>query len=255
MKAPDLLRNRKVRLALLAALCLVTLWQVKRQWEHVGPSEASVMNIEIPPPQWNSEGKVLGNPQNAIDDLGKLHKCFLIYREKFKRYPANPIELLGDMGSHYRDYGLAKAADAKSIFTNPDTANSTSPTLRAHPNQVLIYSFAPKRFDGQAIGSPKPRGKRDVLAFTDLYYFPNDTVNWNNIANSTMNPVGFYIVLWDDGRIEKIAFDKVLYVPQGKNNWGLGFPNQAGLPQNTKSYDEFNRNSPTYRIWKRSRSQ
>ncbi len=54
-----------------------------------------------------------------------------------------------------------------------------------------------------------------------------------------MNPVGFYVVLWDDGSVEKIPYYQRLYVPKPNSEWVMAFPGQAGLPKNTLTYDQF----------------
>jgi hypothetical protein len=50
--------------------------------------------------------------------------------------------------------------------------------------------------------------------------------------------VGFYLILWDNGSIERVAYDEVLYIPQDKG-FSLGFRKQAGLPSGCITYEEF----------------
>ena len=249
------MNNRKVRYLLLAVLCIVTFIQIRRQWQHKElQSQVRGTDPANFPAEFNSHGKILGNPQNAISDLQKIYHACLVYREKFKRYPPSGMALLIDMESRLKDYGLTNPNQANLILTNPDVVNSADPMRRDAGNitKYLCYKFSRSRFDGQTVGSPKASGVRDVLAYTDIYYFPNSHVEWEHIDSSSMNPVGFYVVLWDNGQVEKIPFDKALYVPISKNTWQLGFPGQAGLTKGTKTFDEFNLKIPSYRKWKRT---
>lgn len=214
-----------------------------------------VIDALNPPEQWDSGGKVLGNPQNAVEDLQQIYKVITVFRTRFNRYPTSSMELQNDMVRNLGTYGYSAKDQIKTVFTNPDVIHSPNPIFRQNPSAVIPYQMPSTRFDGQPISAPKPQGQRDVLAMTNLYYFPNTKVNWTNFDASTRNPVGFYVVLWDDGQVEKIPFDKALYVPQDnkeQGSWGFGFPGQAGLNPGVKTYDEFNKDDPTYKKWKRA---
>lgn len=253
----NILSSRKVRVLLLLGLCIFTFVKVRTQqpWKSKHLTEEERTRDLEQMPQWDSKGKVLGNPQNAIDDLQKLYLCMQTFHKIFKRYPESEIELINHMGTHLPLYGLANQAEVRAITSNPDMIYSWVPYFRQNPKTVIAYTFRNKRFDGQPVGSPRPQGQRDVLASTNLYYFPNTKMDWKNIKASTMNPVGFYVVLWDDGQVEKVPFDKVLQVPKGNNEWTTGFPGQAGLPEGTKTFDEFNRDGINYQNWKRAQAQ
>jgi hypothetical protein len=54
-----------------------------------------------------------------------------------------------------------------------------------------------------------------------------------------MNPVGFYVVLWDDGSVERIQYDRVLRVPKTASEYTIAFPGQAGIPRSAMTYDQF----------------
>lgn len=256
MRVPGFMHSRKVRFVLLLGLCVLTLVQVRMQWKAQRQPRGLTINLSNPPPQWDSGGKVLGNPQNAVSDLEALYKCLLVFRKKFNRYPSDIMELHNDVVPHFRDYGFSSRDEANAIFTNPDVIDRNfPPSFLQHPETIIAYHMDAKRFNGQMVGSLKPPGQHDVLMWTDLYYFPNQNVNWTKFEASTMNPVGFYVVLWDDGRVEKVPFDKTLYVPRPNQVWTTGFPGQAGLPPGCKTFDEFNRNNASYRNWKRTQAQ
>jgi hypothetical protein len=86
-------------------------------------------------------------------------------------------------------------------------------------------------------------GTRDALAYTATYYHHNYPIREEK--QTLANPVGFYLVLWDNGEIEKVPYDQVLYVfekpdveEQGVTTFPV-FPRQASVPYNSLIYEEF----------------
>ncbi|MDF2441646.1 MAG: hypothetical protein JWN98_2630 [Abditibacteriota bacterium] len=248
-----LAQGRGARVVLLLALCTFTAIQARMRWQlQQRPDNGAYLRSQ---PQWDSGGKILGNPQNAVSDLKAMHQALRIFHQRFKRYPQSSMELLNDMGPNHRIYGFASAAKSREIFANPDMIHSSVAMFRQRPADIIAYQMPAKRFDGRPIGSSKPHGQRDVVAWTELYYFPNIKVNWEGMDASTMNPVGFYVVLWDDGEVEKVPFDKALSVPQPNKEWKTGFPGQAGLIAGTKTFLEMNRNNIIYQNWQRTQDR
>jgi hypothetical protein len=79
-------------------------------------------------------------------------------------------------------------------------------------------------------------GSREVLAYTSLYY--HEQIRRFNGVKDTIDPVGFYIVVWNDGTVEKMPYDQVLYVkdPQTGRMY-KGFTGQAGTA-NAETFDQ-----------------
>lgn len=89
-----------------------------------------------------------------------------------------------------------------------------------------------KRPDGSRVGTAKRAGTRDVLAYTNIFVT-------NRKFSGGWRSVGDYLVLWDDGRVARIASDKALRVPaydvigeapSEPGTMQIAFPEQAGLP-------------------------
>lgn len=153
------------------------------------------------------------------------------------------MEVSNELWLYPQSYGFSDAREASFVLHNPDSKYADAEPARRFPKTFVPYYIPKTRPDGSAIGDPKPTGTRDVLVLTRLYYHENRRVFSGH--RSTSNPVGFYIVLWDNGQVEKVSYDQVLYVPQGSyvprgsSSFTNAFPGQAGVPKNFLSYDSF----------------
>jgi len=204
---------------------------------------------------YDTHGRVPGDPQNGVNGLKRMYQLILEYRRKNGgRYPTDEKALFLNIIRSPQAYGFRDIKDFLAKMNNPDSRFSDSEGLRRAPG-AIPYSFSITRFDGTKIGTPKAAGTRDVLGQTGLYYHQNEVIYPSRPF--TMKPVGFYEVLWDDGSVEKIPYDKTLQVPvndptvsQTRKKYHLspgtpvlstrlGFPGQAGLPPGTLSFKDF----------------
>ena len=204
---------------------------------------------------YDTHGRVPGDPQNGVNGLKRMYQLMLEYRRKNGgRYPTDETVLFLDIVRSPQEYGFRDVKDFLAKMNNPDSRFSDSEGLRRAPG-AIPYSFSRARFDGTMVGTPKAPGTRDVFGRTNLYYHENKVIYPNKPF--TMKPVGFYEVLWDDGSVEKIPYDKTLQVPvndptvsQTRKKYHLspgtpvlstrlGFPGQAGLPPGTLSFKDF----------------
>lgn len=230
----QVLQDRKARIVLLLALVAFTLFRVTTQLKRTQQERHGSLEAV---PEYDTGGKVPGNPANAEKDLKLIYKSINIYRAKNGgRYPASQMDLFSAVGSSPQAYGFKNRDEAHAAFTNPDARYSDSPVERASPDHFVAYRIKNKRPDGLPIGSPKPSNTRDVLAVTSVYRHVN--VKRQN-GRPSSHPVGFYVVLWDDGKIQKVPYDQELLVPKRKKEWATAFPGQAGLPSGTLTYDQF----------------
>lgn len=189
-------------------------------------------------------GTIPGDPNNAIEDMKVIYRLIGIYRQKHQNYP-NCDELLKDIRASLKEYGFDTYEEAWQFFINPDSKYSDSSYDRKYPDKVVPYILLDKRLDGSPIGSPTAPGTKDVLISTSLYTHRN--IRHYPGPRSTENPVGFWIVMWADGEIQKVPYDQILYAPkgrepdepQGRKSHAFVFPGQAGLPANTKTYDQY----------------
>jgi hypothetical protein len=94
-----------------------------------------------------------------------------------------------------------------------------------------------KRPDGMPAGGAKQPGKKNLLAYTEIYNYRNN--RYPNNKPSTSNPVGYYVLLWDDGTITQVPYNQIILVRTGKNTFSEAFPGQADVPSDTINYDQF----------------
>ena len=244
------LSNRLVRsLALLSLLALIGF----NIWTRRAVSQVSNVQARVIPPEGvidnDTGGKVPGDPANAEEDFMKIYAAIQTYRDQHDgKYP-NTGQILESYLNAKSNRNFHTSEEAKSaseiaikeaygILLNPDAKYSDNPATRKIPDQSSVYDIYTQRPDGTSLGNP-PSGKKDVLAMTSLYVHQN--VRQLPGQKSKSNPVGFYVVLWNNGTIQKIAYDQVLYVPKGSGDFTTAFPGQAGVPANALTYDEFYR--------------
>lgn len=238
-----LLRSRGFRICSLCVLVVLTLFQVKRQWtQETQASKDQSIPLEGKVPEIDTAGKVPGDPANAIEDMKLIHSLVGIYRAKHGGNPKTCNVLLEDIDKRPKDYGMKSQRQAAALFLNPDTRYSDLGFMRNNPNNSFPYTIYTKRLDGTPYGGPKAPGTRDISVMTDLYAHKN--IRHFKGSRSTSNPVGFYIVMWDDGQVEKIPYDKELFVPlpnqgDGFKRHAFALPGQAGVPTGALTYDEF----------------
>ena len=180
----------------------------------------------------NTHGLVPGDPKNGI----RVLQHFWILRNKY-------IYITGDMHTtirkiteysnnhdHLIRLGFSSEKDFMKYLSNPDNIYSDDDIARKHPD--AIFTYMPNQ-----LWCEKPEsGKRNVVACIDTYIHKN--IHFLGHEQNTLNPVGFYQVLWDDGQIEAISYDKVVYFG-GPPRFTEGFRGQCGVPDDAISYDEW----------------
>lgn len=196
----------------------------------------------IPPEGYcfnDTKGEVPGNPERAVRAMELLYQKMLVYKRLHGRFPNNDIRprLAEDMMKNTQEYGLDNPRQASLLFRNPDMKNAD--LYRTFPEPVAVDPFLRpgKRPDGKPVGAPKPAGTRDVLAFSNIYFFRNECVFPDH--RITRNPVGFYLVLWEDGQVEKVPHDQVRYTYPQPGPFAECFPGQAGVPMQTFAYVDY----------------
>ena len=238
-----ILNNRLVRsLALLSLLALIGF----NVWTRRAGSQTPNVQARVIPPEGVTDndtgGKVPGNPANAEEDFMKIFAAVQNYRDQHSgQYPNNgqiTASLLDNRKFRTLDEAKAAVKESQEVFINPDNKYSDVSSTRKNPNNASDYNIYTQRPDGTPLGDPPP-GKKDVIAMTGLYVHQN--IRQFKGERSQSNPVGFYVVLWHDGTIQKIAYDQVLYAPKGGGDFATAFPGQAGVPANALTYDEFYR--------------
>lgn len=194
------------------------------------PPEGKVAEID-------TGGQVPGNPDNAVQDMRELLRLIKVYQDKHGRFPQDANVLWQEVSRTPQEYGFSSVQQASPAFTNPDARYSDWGSERRFPDAVMPYYILNKRLDGTLVGSPKAAGQRDVYIYTALYTHHN--VRHFQGERSTENPVGFFVVMWDDGSIERVPYDQRLYAPYGPRTHAVAFRGQAGLPAGTLTYDQY----------------
>lgn len=203
------------------------------------------------PPEGLSEndthGKVPGNAERTVAQMHKLYQAMQTFRRLNGGVLPNSQtkpSLISDMIKHPKEYGIASMNDMFALLRNEDMKYADGRQHDPHPETTWPYFLPATRPDGTAKGERKPADKHDVLAYTDMYFHKNIR-NFKN-KPATTNPVGFYLVLWDDGQVQKIPYVDVRFVsPQSTGRGGFtqtfAFPGEAGVPSGTLSYTEYNK--------------
>jgi hypothetical protein len=238
--------NKCKRLILLGICCVALQSKTLAQ-----PPDPPVQE-----PDYFTGDKVPGDPENEVKIMQRYYQCVQIYRKNHDgNYPQgkNGASFLSDeIEKHPTDYGFAEIKQATYLqdlmmvirtFVNPDTQYAYGRgNVDTQKVAVIDTQMRRQRQDGTTFNSPKLEGTRDILAQTSLYFHPN----WPGLKHigRPANPVGFYMVLWDDGEIEKIPYDQILYVtvpikdaPSGFG-WQVAFRGEAGLPWDCFTYGE-----------------
>jgi hypothetical protein len=215
------LQSRSFRVGLLGALLLAVFLQVSRH--------GTQQNVTLPEPEWDTHGQVPGDPNNAVRDLKVIYNALNVYHTQFGSYPTSELVLMEAMSKYPTRYGIRNPQEATDMLMNPDSIYSDWDFIRKNTKESIAYQIPSVRYDGKPIGSSKLPGTRDVLSWTDLYVH-NNFVTKNGVT--TENPVGYYVLLWDDGSIQQVPQDQVLLVPAKNGDLLYGFPGQAGLPAN-----------------------
>jgi hypothetical protein len=196
----------------------------------------------------DTEGKILGNPQNAIDDMKLLMRGTQMYCQEKGIMPGSSRQSARMVIKNYKQLGLSEEPSYDDLIHNPDAIRSDhakASGIASLGSQVRIapYAIIQKRPDGSPIDVCRSDNTRktDVVMVTDIYVYKNQT-NYHN-ETTKIKPVGYYVVAWNDGTVETIPHDKILYyaVPGMKNAYSYSFPGQTGLPKETKTYSQVHR--------------
>ncbi len=204
---------------------------------------------EAPPA--SSAGQRPNTQAEAVAHLKRVYHLIAVYRQRHGgAYPVDEIYLQRDVASNRAAYGFQTADAAHSVFTTWQKPSTLQRTSSMRLTNVLIVDRRP---DGQLIGGPKPVAARDILAKS---------------VDHEAGPGGYTLLLWDDGRVEKIPTTneivfpaKIVSTPGSRphpqalsmtkaqliNAWksgqtlilAAGYPGEAGLPAAVLTSQQF----------------
>lgn len=177
----------------------------------------------------DTHGTVPGNPERAERQMRDLYADLQVFLKRHGRPPRIPSEFVREIQRNF-DYPFAF-----DDLLNPDCRYADAPQAR-HAARCFPYILYHLRPDGQPLLGPKREGTRDVLAMTDIYFHKNR----KNPARGTGSwaPVGFFLVLWEDGEVTRVPFDNVLLYKTRDGGEKYAFPGQAGVPATAVGFRE-----------------
>ncbi|MDX2066024.1 MAG: hypothetical protein SFX74_09805 [Fimbriimonadaceae bacterium] len=177
----------------------------------------------------NPRGKNPGNPENAVSDFKRVYPAMVAFRKLHGRLPS--LRELLDFerplapGHHLREEDFVAADYQYSDRYLPEAENHS-----------YMFAYANERPDGTPKPAfPKP-GERDVWLVSDDYTRLN-VVTYPD-ERSARDYRGVYVVLWSDGKIEKIRNADTLHSPTD-GGWLLAFPGETGVSKHAQTHAEF----------------
>ena len=182
-----------------------------------------------------STGAVAGAPASeGTSDLKRIYSYILEYRRSNDgRYPKSMSEIVALIRK-----GAKSKESAMTLLTelsNTEMQNGLSKQSQRE-RLVIPYVVTDVRPDGSPIGSAKTANTRDVLASTNIYV--HDRLETSR-GKDFVNAGGYYLVLWDDGNVEAVPFDQIIYVVDGERSY-TAYYGQAGVPADRSlSYEQF----------------
>lgn len=234
-------RNRlAVRIALITVLMLAAGLQYVRSHRvrPTGRISSASLSEEMP----HSGPKVPGNPARALRDGVRFFGILQAYRDSHGgRWPQSK-ELADELVRNPRRYGFPDVISAHRAFANPDFRYSDDAFVRSLPEGAFPWLVHSTRPDGSPIGSPARVGTRDVLATCSLYAHMN-VRHLPGSDSTTIDPVGFYIVVWEDGLVEKVPLTETL-MAAGPGGRQVAFKGQAGVPTSADTFAKYYANVP-----------
>ena len=185
---------------------------------------------------------VPGDPERTSLQMKRLYAALKCYasRHNGRLASADITDFISDIYGNANAYGFRDRSAAKNLLSNADTIYSDDANVRRQAQNFFPYYLPSTRPDGSSISGGKPAGTRDVLAYSDLYFHSNLTWNARRTA-AKQHPIGFFIVLWDDGSISRVPYEQTVFQPQGERRWVLGFPGEAGVERGAVSYTRYYR--------------
>jgi hypothetical protein len=192
-------------------------------------------------PPWgltiNEKGsRELGNPDNAIQDLTKLYTAFIAYRQEKGKLP-EPKDLF-DFSRPIAPGIQLKEEDLRT----PDAHLADGYTKGDQSFSEYALTYLTPRPNGQPRPAFPKDGERDVWLYCETYARTGTRVYRDHTTK--LEPMGYYVVLWSDGVIEKVPTLDMVGYQDSPRSWTFTFKGQAGLPKNTRTKRELAESNP-----------
>lgn len=228
-------------LALVAVLTNVFLFRENFSVPPRPPQTASLNQMNNAPNVIRGD-KIPGNPEAAEAQLRALYTVIQTYRNRNGGFPDDASKLILDATDNPATYGMPTTFEdlRKALFqtfNNNDMKFADGAALTPNPEMMIPWMITNLRQDGTRLNQPKRTLGKDVLAWSEMYFHRN--IHIGAQERTTTRPMGFYLVLWEDGQIQRIPYDQVRFAPHGRP-FPERFAGQAGEPvSGSLSYQEF----------------
>jgi hypothetical protein len=188
----------------------------------------------------DTHGAIPGDPAKAESSLRRIWMWTRIYASRHPDLPSPDIsKLMIDLRTAPAEYNLpegrAGIKEIFKVFTNPDSKHSDDPTLRRRADSTFVYQFRRERPDGTPRRGIRNGGANEIVAFTPIYIHKN--LRTFSDGRRKSNPVGFYIVLWEDGLVERIPYNRIVWAPY-QGVFQPAFPGEAGIPKSAIPFND-----------------
>lgn len=183
---------------------------------------------------YNTNGKIPGNPQLTEGKLQKIYAAMLIFKKKTGNLPMTNFQVfVSDVTKNFQEYGFKSMNEANAIFHSEDTKFGDLFHNDKVTDNIIPFFQPSRRPDGSEPSEGFSGKNKDVLLFTNIYFHENISED-----RSDFSPIGFYIVLWEDGSTERIPIDKVRFVPNA-HPFQEQFPNQEGSSSKSYGFEDY----------------
>jgi len=167
---------------------------------------------------------------DAKEQLRRAHKAIKSYVATFGRFPTTGVDLT--------DSSIPIGARLKAGDLMPAGYRTSDAFALGQESVGLTLELLSSRPDGTLRPLNPQSGQRDAWVSSDMFVRSNARVypNWT----AERKPSGFYLVLWSDGSIEEVPYERVRLVQIG-NAYSPFFPGQAGSKVKSISLADFER--------------
>jgi len=240
-----LIDDRRVKVIIIGLMVLVLGIRLYIQYRYYYVSPTAPIALDRLPPQAYQEfhpNGIPGHPDQTIRQMKRLYSAMKCYSGRHNGQPASTdvTGFISDIYANTNAYGFRDRGAAKNLLSNADCIYSDDVNVRRQAQNFFPYFMPSTRPDGSSITGTRQADTRDVLAYTDLYFHSNLTWNARHTA-AKQHPMGFFIVLWDNGAISRVPYEQTVFQPQSERRWVLGFPGQAGVARSAVPYTRYYR--------------
>jgi hypothetical protein len=160
-----------------------------------------------------------GLQNDSEEDFRKLYGALTAYAKTNSRLPEDPRELVA-----FTSEWPANRRVTEEAFYSPDYKSSD---VYSPLDEKFSYMWAYRspRADGTSKPAFPKRGERDVWLATESYVRENKKVFRDGTYVS--QPTGSYLLLWSDGKVEKVGLDRRRMARSGNTGYAYFFAGEA----------------------------